>query len=1030
MKRTHAIGWTLLVLLGVDYALLGAGPQLIPVPRTGLPSATPAGQSLLPILSGDGRWLAFQSEVRNLTPGDANQGGMDVFVREIATRTTRLVSVSTNGLSGNGPSRLAGISRDGTRVLFLSKATDLVPGDNNEAADVFVRDLQSGTTYLASVSTNGTSGSMGSSAAYLTPDGRFVVFQSESDNLVSGDTNGISDVYLRDLAAGTTRRVSTPSPSPEISSRRTGVSFDGLVSDDGATVLFRSLAFNLTPPVPIIETRSILHELYYLRPPATTNQMVDVFRRNNPGTGPGWAPYTIVPAHALSADGRYVVFSQESNWTNVSPWAVHRLDLDTGAYQALTDGLPGTLDTYSAENLSVFISADGQTVVFEVLEPAWEDSPTLDPVVYAWNALSGQRTLVSTGGWVTNSLGNPVVSRSGTLLGASRDGNFVAFLGRTTQDVTSLATRQILVRNLTTGQVRRVTRDRNGAPVQDLDLPVVSFSDDGKRLAFQSVSDAHVLNDLNRDWDVFLYDWDSDTTRLISSGNASMPSSTPLGDVFLGSGGVSGDGRYIAFLAITEGTADRRQSGVRNAYRMDRLTGKLEAVSVRRDGLDPEYSSSDPKISQDGRFVAFMSSDDGLVSGDTNLVADLFLRDVVEGVTTLVSRGPNGRNVSGIYSHWTVSPDGRWVAFASPSSGFTPLHNNRHDQVYLFDRTDGVVTLVSVAASGVASGSRPSGQPAFTPDSRWLMFESQAPDLLATSPGNGRSVYARRLEGGELRRVATPGLASFNVFSPAVSPVATFSPDGRFAATLLRTNSASDLNILLHDFVSGTTTNLLGPASAVALARDATRVAYRTSATSRYGAFQIRVLDRVSGLDQAVSTGPGGTPGDGPSDPPQITPDGRWVVFASKASNLVAEDHNGVSDIFLKDLETGGLLRLGGNSLSTSPNLSADGRTLIFQSFSDDLVEGDFNGVGDLFAAVLPGEESDYRITAITRIGTGNLRLLWSAAPGRTYRVETASSPAGPWRDSGLLVTVEGSQASADVPTTADRAGFFRLSEQ
>lgn len=278
--------------------------------------------------------------------------------------------------------------------------------------------------------------------------------------------------------------------------------------------------------------------------------------------------------------------------------------------------------------------------------------------------------------------------------------------------------------------------------------------------------------------------------------------------------------------------------------------------------------------------------------------------------------------------------------------------------------------------------------------------------------------------------MATPGLPSFSVFSPAVSPVATFSPDGRFAATLLRTNIASDLNILLHDFVSGTTTNLLGPADAVALARDATRVAYRTPATSRYGAFQIRVLDRVSGLDQAVSTGPGGRLGNGPSDPPQITPDGRWVIFASKASNLLAGDDNGVSDIFVKDLETGGLLRLGGNSVSTSPNLSADGRTLIFQSFSDDLVEGDFNGVSDLFAAVLPGQESDYRITAITRIGSGNLRLLWSASPGRAYRVETASSPSGPWRDSGLLVTVDGSQASAEVSNTGDRAGFFRLEER
>ncbi|MGE3310767.1 MAG: hypothetical protein AB7O66_12425 [Limisphaerales bacterium] len=1030
MKRTRAFAWVILVLCGQDPELLGAGPPVIPLTRTGRPSATPAGDSLLPILSGDGRWVAFQSGARNLAPGDNNLGATDVFVREIATGTTRLVSVNTNGASGTGASQLAGISRDGTRVLFLSDATDLVPGDDNEAGDVFVRDLQSNTTYLASANTNAVSGSRGSSAGYMTPDGRFVVFQSESDDLVSADTNGVSDVYVRDLASGTTRRVSVPSPSPEISARRTGMSFDGLVSDDGATVVFRSLALNLTPSVPVIAGRNLFHELYFLRPPATTNRVVDIFRRTATGTWPTVSIDSIVPAHALSADGRYVAFLQTSNWTNVSPRAVHHLDLDTGDYQVLTDGLPGSLDTYSVENLSLVLSADGQTVIFEALEPVSDDSSILDSVVYAWDAKSGERTVVSSGRWVTNSLGEVVESRFGTFLGASRDGNFVAFLGGSTHDAPNVAARQIVVRNRTSEAVRRVSRAANGAPVEDMDLPVVSFSDDGRRLVFQSASDAHAPNDFNRAWDVFLYDWDSDATTLISSGNASMPSATAFGDVSLGAGGVSGDGRYIAFLSLANAAADRRQLGVRNAYRMDRLTGKQDWVSVGIDGLGSAYSSSRPRISLDGRFVAFASSAENLVPGDTNLVEDVFLRDIGAGTTTLVNRGPDGRNVSGIYSDWTVSPDGRWVAFASPNRGLTPLHNNNHRQVYLFDRTDGSVTLASVAASGDSSGSRPSGQPAFSPDSRWLVFESQASNLLATSPGTGRSVYARRLEGGELRRVATPGLQSFSGGFPGPSPVAAFSPDGRFVATLLPTIVASDLSILLHDFEAGSTTRLLGPATAVALAKEATKVAYRTSATSFGGAFQIRVFDRATGLDQAVSAAPDGAPGNGPSDPPQITPDGRWVVFASRASNLVEGDANGLSDIFLKDLETGELLRLGGNSLSMSPILSADGRVVIFQSYADDLVEGDFNGVSDLFAVVLPGVESGYRITAITRIASGDLRLMWSAAPGRTYRVETAPAPTGPWRDAGLVVSVDGTQASADVSNPSDSAGFFRLEER
>ncbi|MBL9128809.1 MAG: PD40 domain-containing protein, partial [Verrucomicrobiales bacterium] len=278
MKRPRllrGLAFSLLSLLAAP-GLLGAGLPVSLVTRAGRPSSTAAGDSLLPLMSGDGRFVAFQSGAANLVTNDPNRSVVDVFVREIATGATRLVSVNTNGTSGNGPSELAGISRDGRRVLFVSDATDLVPGDDNEATDVFVRDWESGTTLLVSANTNGVSASGDSSGPRMTPDGRFVVFESDAADLVARDINQLSDVFLRDLANGTTRRISVPSPTTSIAGRAAGDSYDGQVSDDGTTVLFRSGALNLTPPIPA-GGQSLTNELYFLRSPAATNRMVDVF---------------------------------------------------------------------------------------------------------------------------------------------------------------------------------------------------------------------------------------------------------------------------------------------------------------------------------------------------------------------------------------------------------------------------------------------------------------------------------------------------------------------------------------------------------------------------------------------------------------------------------------------------------------------------------------------------------------------------------------------------------------------------------
>src|SRR5690606_11863360 len=133
--------------------------------------------SLVPSISADGRFVAFQSVATNLVPGDTN-GNNDVFVHDRQTGVTQRVSVASDGAQGNGISTTASISADGRFVAFQSAASNLVPGDTNGATDVFVHDRQTGVTERVSVASDGAQGNANTSEASLSADGRYVAFQS------------------------------------------------------------------------------------------------------------------------------------------------------------------------------------------------------------------------------------------------------------------------------------------------------------------------------------------------------------------------------------------------------------------------------------------------------------------------------------------------------------------------------------------------------------------------------------------------------------------------------------------------------------------------------------------------------------------------------------------------------------------------------------------------------------------------------------------------------------------------------------
>ncbi len=198
------------------------------------------GSSDNPAISADGHSVAFTSGATNLVAGDTN-GQVDVFVRNLQTGTTNRVSVDSAGLQATASSSAPAINGDGRVVAFASSAANLVSGDANGAQDVFVHDLLSGTTVRASVTSAGVEGNGSSSAPSISADGRFVAFQSNASNLVVADTNGVTDIFVKDLATGVVTRVSVDSAGTQ----GNGSSTDPSISGDGRYVAFTSSASNL-----------------------------------------------------------------------------------------------------------------------------------------------------------------------------------------------------------------------------------------------------------------------------------------------------------------------------------------------------------------------------------------------------------------------------------------------------------------------------------------------------------------------------------------------------------------------------------------------------------------------------------------------------------------------------------------------------------------------------------------------------------------------------------------------------------------
>jgi len=400
---------------------------------------------------------------------------------------TDRVSVSSAGVQGNGMSAEQAISADGRYVAFESDASNLVAGDTNKATDVFVRDRRTGRTSRVSISSNGGQGSGGYPA--ISADGRYVAFVSYSSKLVRGDTNNAADVFVRDRRAGTTSRVSVARGGGQ----GNAISFFPDISADGRYVSFLSDASGLVP--------------------ADTNDMTDVFVRDRrTGTtsrisrsATGLQANNTSSSAAISADGRRVTFS--STASNLVPGDTNAVedvfvrDLRTAATTRISVSSGGTQANGSASAPAV--SASGRFVTFSStasnLTPGHTDQ--------SWDVfVRDLRTSTTT--WVSASaLGTEGDSPVGSLRSViSADGRYVSFTSTAANLVSgdTNGAEDVFVRDLRTGITARASVSRVGTQANaGSHLPQISA--DGRYITFFSYASNLIAADTNREADVFVH---------------------------------------------------------------------------------------------------------------------------------------------------------------------------------------------------------------------------------------------------------------------------------------------------------------------------------------------------------------------------------------------------------------------------------------------------------------------------------------------------------------------------------------------
>jgi len=830
-------------LLGIALASV-APAQLTTRVSVGASGVQADSHSATPSFSADGRYVAFASAASNLVPGDTN-GSWDIFVHDRQLGVTTRVSVDSAGGQADWNSFQPSISGDGRYVAFLSGADNLVPGDTNHKGDLFVHDCQTGVTTRVTVDSSGAQADRESWGPSISYDGRYVAFVSEADNLCPNDDGIFPDIFVHDRQFGSTTRVNGFGGSPP-----DGWSDEASISSDGRYVVYSSWADYQTS-----QGSNGGKTVYVYDIQLGTNSDVS-------GTGV-YDPHSIAGTPAISADGRYVAFC--SNASNLVPADVNNAndvflrDRQTGLISLVSvdsSGAQGNNNSPPSNATAISISADGRYVAFTSLADnlvAGDSNLCLDTFLH--DCQGGQTTRIS--------LDSTGLQADGQSQAPSLSLNSSGFLAAFTSSATNLvpgdtnAFDDVFVRDLGASgpSTTRVSIPTDGSQGSGPSSAASnSISADGRYIAFLSDATNLVGRDTNGFTDVFVYDQTSGLSTCVSVDSAGVQA-----DNYSYAPCISADGRYVAFGSYATNLVPGDTNGKLDIFVHDRVSGLTSRASVDSAGAEADADSFGLALSANGRYVAFGSAATNLVQGDTNGVADIFLHDNQNGLTTLVSVDSNGFQADLDCYEPSISADGRFVAFSSAATNLVAGDTNGVSDVFVQDRQSGYTIRVSVDASG-AEGNASSSMPSISADGRIVAFYSTAANLVPGDTNAWPDIFAHDSQSGLTTLVSVDSLGAQSDaggYDPSISA------DGQCVA------------------FSSTATNL---------------VAGDTNA-----AWDVFVHESSSGLTRRVSVDSAGTQGNFGSFKHSISADGRYVAFDSDASDLVAGDTNALKDVFVHD---------------------------------------------------------------------------------------------------------------------------------
>jgi Tol biopolymer transport system component len=448
------------------------------------------------------------------------------------------------------------------------------------------------------------------------------------------------------------------------------------------------------------------------------------------------------------------------------------------------------------------------------------------------------------------------------------------------------------------------------------------------------------------------------------------------------SGAITPNGRYVVFATTASDLGSNDPNGsATDVYLRDVRDGITTLVSANRFATGTANGASHaPAVSDNGRWVVFTSTADDLVANDANGVEDVFVRDLTLGTTTLVSVKQDGSgSATGASGAASISANGRWVTFSSVAEDLVGNDGNGQEDVFVRDLQTGVTSLVSIDRQGSSSGTGRSYGPVLTPGGRTVAFLSNANDLVADDDNDAFDVFVRDLNAGTTSLVSLGrdgiGGGRADSWGPIVSPNGRYVVFSSAARNLVVGDRNQAADVFLRDLRQGTTTLVScsrngkrtanGASTALGVSASGRYVLFTSQADNaaagdRNGASDLFVRDLRDAVTKIVSVNPNGRTANGPSTAGALSSDGRYVLFASNATNLTTPATSGVGDIFRRDVVDGITTLVsgattssaGGDGRSDSPLLTPDGRYGLFVSAASNLSEADANDMlTDVFRA-------------------------------------------------------------------------------